>query len=245
MILVVPMAGRGERFRQGGFTLPKPLIPVDGQPMFVRATNSLPLRLATRLVFAILQEHVEEFALDMLIQQHFASWPLKIVVLSETTSGQAETVVRAVEGEDEHLPLLIFNADSAFEDDLENYLPNLSPDVAGVLQVFTDNQTRWSFARCGPGWRVIETAEKRPVSSLACTGLYYFRQVSEFRRLFANMKPTLGETHIAPMYNDLIGRGELVLAKPVSRFWCFGTPEDYRDYQEYSRVYCYSESSVH
>lgn len=240
MILVMPMAGRGERFRQAGFTLPKPLIPVDGEPMFVRATRSLPLRLATRLVFAILREHVEEFALDVQIRQRFDTWPLKIVVLPEATSGQAETVARAVEGEDERLPLVIFNTDSAFEDDLEEYLPSLSPDVAGVLQVFSDNEIRWSFVRCGPDWRVIETAEKRPISSIACTGLYYFRSMGEFRRLFSKMKPSLGETYIAPMYNDIIARGEMVLAKPVRRYWCFGTPQDYRNYNEHGRVFRYS-----
>lgn len=241
MILVMPMAGRGERFRQAGFALPKPLIPVDGEPMFVRATRSLPLRLATRLVFVILQEHVEKFALDVQIRQRFGAWPLKIVVLPGTTSGQAETVARAVEGEDERLPLLIFNADSAFEDNLEEYLPSLSPDVAGVLQVFSDNEIRWSFVRCGPDWRVTETAEKCPISKLACTGLYYFRSMGEFRRLFTQMKPNLAETYIAPMYNDMIARDEVVLAKPVRRYWCFGTPQDYRDYNKHDRVFRYSE----
>lgn len=241
MILVMPMAGRGERFRQAGFTLPKPLIPLDGEPMFARATNSLPLRLATRLVFAVLREHVEKFALDVEIRKRFGSWPLKIVVLPEVTSGQAETVALAVEGEDERLPLVIFNADSAFEDDLEEYLPSLSPDAAGVLQVFSDNEDRWSFVRCGPGWRVTETAEKRPISGIACTGLYYFRSMGEFRRVFARTQPDLGETYIAPMYNDMIGRGEVVLAKPVRRYWCFGTPQDYRDYNEHGRVFRYSE----
>ena len=33
MQIVVPMAGRGSRFANAGFTMPKPLIPVGGKPM--------------------------------------------------------------------------------------------------------------------------------------------------------------------------------------------------------------------
>ena len=76
MIMVVPMAGQGKRFRDAGFALPKPMIPVDGEPMFVRATNSLPLKLATRLIFALLQEHVDDFGLDSQIRKHFGNWPI-------------------------------------------------------------------------------------------------------------------------------------------------------------------------
>ena len=31
--IVLPMAGRGSRFANAGYTLPKPLIPVHGVPM--------------------------------------------------------------------------------------------------------------------------------------------------------------------------------------------------------------------
>ncbi len=33
--IVLPMAGRGSRFANAGYTLPKPLIPVHGVPMIV------------------------------------------------------------------------------------------------------------------------------------------------------------------------------------------------------------------
>ena len=31
--IVIPMAGRGSRFANAGYTTPKPLIPVGGRPM--------------------------------------------------------------------------------------------------------------------------------------------------------------------------------------------------------------------
>lgn len=38
---ILPMAGRGSRFAEAGYTTPKPLIPVDGQPMLKKALSSL------------------------------------------------------------------------------------------------------------------------------------------------------------------------------------------------------------
>ena len=39
---IIPMAGEGSRFVNQGYKLPKPLIPVNGVPMVVRAAKCLP-----------------------------------------------------------------------------------------------------------------------------------------------------------------------------------------------------------
>ena len=52
------MAGRGQRFVDAGYTVPKPMIPVLGRPMYAWAVESLPLALASRLVFVCLAEHL-------------------------------------------------------------------------------------------------------------------------------------------------------------------------------------------
>ncbi len=41
MQILVPMAGAGSRFRDAGYTLPKPLIDVDGRPMISRVIDNL------------------------------------------------------------------------------------------------------------------------------------------------------------------------------------------------------------
>ena len=40
--IVIPMSGFGERFRRAGYTLPKPLIPVDGKPMIAHVLDLFP-----------------------------------------------------------------------------------------------------------------------------------------------------------------------------------------------------------
>ena len=38
---IMPMAGRGSRFNQEGFDLPKPLLEIYGMPFFYWATRSI------------------------------------------------------------------------------------------------------------------------------------------------------------------------------------------------------------
>ena len=42
IVNLIPMAGEGQRFKNEGYTTPKPLLDTDGVPMFVRAAKSLP-----------------------------------------------------------------------------------------------------------------------------------------------------------------------------------------------------------
>lgn len=40
--IIVPMSGFGERFRRAGYTLPKPLIEVEGKPMVAHVIDLFP-----------------------------------------------------------------------------------------------------------------------------------------------------------------------------------------------------------
>lgn len=88
MQIVVPMAGLGQRFVDAGYRLPKPLVPVDGVPMFVRAVEELPR--ADRSVFVVHPEHVRDHQIDAVIARYFPN--SRVVVAPGLTRGQACTV---------------------------------------------------------------------------------------------------------------------------------------------------------
>ncbi|MBK9039671.1 MAG: NTP transferase domain-containing protein [Bdellovibrionales bacterium] len=76
---LMPMAGKGSRF-DGISSLPKPLIPIFGNPMFIRAQKSLPR--AELEVFVCLAEFAESLKLHVSIDA-------RLKTLSSTPSGQA------------------------------------------------------------------------------------------------------------------------------------------------------------
>ena len=78
------MAGAGQRFKDVGYSLPKPLLEVDGVPMIVRVVHDLPT--ATRLVFVVNRDHVTDNRIDEALTSRFPG--CHIVIAPGLTQGQ-------------------------------------------------------------------------------------------------------------------------------------------------------------
>ncbi|HMB91094.1 MAG TPA: glycosyltransferase family 2 protein [Rhodothermales bacterium] len=235
MNIVMPMAGRGSRFVEVGITTPKPLIDVQGQPMYAWAMESLPLNLARRVIFICQDEHLQSSGLRKDIETRYAQLDPVIIGLDHITEGQACTVLMARDYIDTQEPLLIYNADTYCRTALATTLPGLSPEVDGLIGVFKALGDKWSFARLGEDGRVLETAEKRRISEWATTGLYFFRRGEDFVRhadaMIAADERQNGEFYVAPVYNRLIAEGGEVRVDPASEVWVLGTPEDLAQFE--------------
>ena len=235
MNVVMPMAGRGSRFADLGYALPKPLIDVRGKPMYAWAMESLPLELAERVIFICLAEHLRERALEQDIRTRYAKYRPVIVSLDRVTEGQACTVLEAADLIDDDQALLIYNADTYCKTGLARCLQSLPAEVAGVLGVFEAPGDKWSFVRLDERGRVVETAEKRRISNWASTGLYHFSHGKDFvrhaRAMIAANERERGEFYVAPVYNRLIADGDDVRIDVAEEVWALGTPEDLASFE--------------
>jgi dTDP-glucose pyrophosphorylase len=90
-INLIPMAGEGKRFLDEGYTIPKPLIKINGIPMFVHAAKALPK--ADLYIFICLRKHVKQFKINKVIKSFFPK--SKIIILDKVTNGQAVTCLKA------------------------------------------------------------------------------------------------------------------------------------------------------
>jgi NDP-sugar pyrophosphorylase family protein len=228
--IVMPMAGLGSRFRQAGFKLPKPLIEVRGRPMYAWATESLPLERSTRLIFILLATQPEFPDLKRDIKTRYAKHRPVVLVVPELTAGQAITVLRAKEFINSGEPLLIHNADTAFDVDHSWVERAWAENLDGALLVFPSSEKRWSFSRENAAGLVEEVREKEVISPWATTGAYWFRRGADFvqaaeARVSAGRREA-SEYYVGPLYNDLVARGAKVKNFPIQKLYCFGTPED-------------------
>ena len=57
--LILPMAGKGSRFADEGYVLPKPLLGVNDKPMIIQAVDCLPS--SDNNIFICLDEHIDKF----------------------------------------------------------------------------------------------------------------------------------------------------------------------------------------
>ena len=229
MNIVIPMAGRGSRFRDVGWSVPKPLIKVLGEPLYAWALKGLPLEQARRIILIPPDEVAHDVAFREDVRNRFGEHDIEIVPVAEVPEGQACTVLLARAFIDSDERLLIFNADTYQRSSGLSALIDDS-SVDGVLSAFRAPGEQWSFVKVNDAGRVVETAEKRCISEWASTGMYYFRRGADYvaaaDAMIANDERTRGEFYVAPLYNRLIAAGAHIAMDAVDEVQVLGTPED-------------------
>lgn len=238
-MIVIPMAGRSQRFKDAGFELPKYRLLARGQSLFYHSLISFRRYFADeRFLFIVLEEDSSK---DFILMEcnKLGIQNIQIVELCEMTSGQAQTVSRGLQeiniDLDEHV--LIFNIDT-FRWGFQYPGFVKGETCSGYLEVFIGEGANWSnvIPSKSNSNLVLRTSEKKNESNLCSTGMYYFSSVSIFQEAFGlavkNDWASDGELFIAPIYNELITLGYDIRYEVIDRndvIFC-GVPSEYYDF---------------
>ncbi|EMC0409085.1 glycosyltransferase family 2 protein [Vibrio fluvialis] len=236
-MIMIPMAGMSSRFFKAGYSKPKYMLEAKGKTLFEHSVLSFEKYFKDELFVFVIRDVYEtkKFVIDQVKKLGIKDF--KIVCLDVETKGQAETVFLGLDGIDDNESLTIFNIDT-FRPEFS--YPDLSSKEDGYLEVFQGSGDNWSFVlpENEESTLLVETAEKRPISDLCCTGLYYFNKVSDFKLSYNDYlnKPKelweKGELYVAPLYNFLIKNGKSIHYHKIERdevIFC-GTPDEYDDF---------------
>lgn len=231
--IVVPMAGRGSRFSEAGFDLPKPLIPVRGRPMIEVVIENLRPSTPHRFIFICQKEHVVQYGLDRIVKT--LSPTAEVIALDGITEGAACTVMMAERYIDNAAPLMIANCDQYVAASIDDYLEAMRVgEYDGYIMTMTANHPKWSFVRLDEHKRITEVVEKKVVSDEATVGIYNFARGTDFanavRTMIAADERVNGEFYVAPAYNPLIAKGARVgywnIGSDRAGMYGLGVPED-------------------
>ena len=229
--IIIPMAGAGRRFTEAGYTLPKPLIPLRGEPMYRHSTRCLPIHLSECLIFLIPSDKQEILRND--IEENFGSFKPTVIVVDRVTGGQAETVLLSSGSIHCNRPTLIHNCDSSISVDFE-VLEKKMIESDGLLVTFTSNEPKYSFIKADNEGNVLEVREKKVISNHASTGTYYFKSTVQMLTLIEeaikNNETNSGEFYIAPLYNKMINAGQKISYLDCEHFDCYGTPQQLQEF---------------
>ena len=233
MNVLIPMAGAGSRFADVGYTLPKPLIDVNGVPMIQAVVRNLGFD--ATYIFVVQASHYSRYDLESFLNSIVSK--CRIIQVSEVTEGAACTTLLARDHIDNEDPLLIVNADNVFDWDNITFLNEASKDdIDGCILAFNGTNPKWSFARIDESGYVVEVAEKNPISDIATAGAYFWARGSDYvksaDRMIEKDIRTNNEFYVCPVYNELINSGGRVTVSYVDKMWGLGTPEDLQRYLE-------------
>lgn len=237
MNILYLMAGRGSRFKEEGYKVPKPLISLHGKPMVKWATDSLSFLKNSKKIFICLQEQNDEYAIKSKLKQLFGD-ETEVLLLPKVTEGAAVSALLAKDIINSEEELIISNADQFFtSSEAEEELSKKKKDFNGLIPIFEATHPRWSFAKVNERGFVTEVAEKVPISNNATVGVYYFSHGKDFVWAAEEMiKKDIrrnNEFFICPVFNELIGRGDKIKAVKVDAMWSMGTPEDVQYFEKY------------
>lgn len=231
--IVIPMAGRGSRFAEKGFELPKPLIPVCGVPMTKVVIENLRPSTAHTFTFICQQAHLEQF--DLAAKLRRWSPGANVIAIDRITEGAACTVLLAERFIDNDNPLMIANCDQYVDVDMDDYLSVLESDkLDGLIMTMKAHDKKWSFVGFDEEGRVNRVVEKEVISDEATVGIYNFRKGSDFvaaaKRMIARNLRVNNEFYVAPAYNQMVEDGAKLgvysIGTLANGMYGLGVPED-------------------
>ncbi len=233
--IIMPMAGEGSRFRDAGWTTPKPLIELDSKPLFIRAIESVKVEGAPmKYSFIVRQEHIDKYGVDQGIKDIIPD--ALIYSVNKTTRGAVETCMKAEEGIADDDAVVVMDCDLEFKSkkyaDIIKKILEMPAEKAngGALVSFESDLPKYSYAELGADGLVKRTAEKEVISNHALCGAYFFSSGKEFKnathRLLNEPVMLKPEFYVSLLYNYLLKDGSPVELAPMEMYRSYGTPEE-------------------
>ncbi|MCI0576895.1 MAG: hypothetical protein L0332_24860 [Chloroflexi bacterium] len=247
-INLIPMAGRGNRFFQEKYRVPKPFVPVRDRPMFLAAARSFPP--ADQSIFLVQAEHLEKYRLAEIAGREYPGHTL--IPVNGLTEGQACTCLLAEEHLEPQAALFIASCDyemiydrAAYEALREN------PEIDVIIWTFKIGAIKKAnpnaFAYCRTdGRRVVEVVEKRTISDRpendpAVVGSFTYRTAELFVRgakeMIARNIRVNGEFYVGTSINQLIAAGCQVVTFEIEKFISFGNPYELMHFEYWEEYF--------
>jgi len=237
---LIPLAGEGQRFKNAGYKIPKPLIEIDGIPMVVYAAKNLPK--ADKYIFICREEHNKNGELHRVLTDNFPD-PI-ILNLDYLTEGQAITCMLAKNYINPDDQLTIGACDNGMIYNFDIY-KNLIKEHDCIIWTFRNNAAVKNNPKMY-GWVFTNENKKatkiscknpisvNPIKDHAIVGTFSFKKARYFFEC-AEIMIKKNRRINNEFYNDIvldecIKSGGDVVVFEVEKYMCWGTPVDLEKY---------------
>lgn len=237
--IIMPMAGEGSRFLKEGWTTPKPLIMLHGEPLFKHAIKSVFIEGAPmKYSFIVRKEHIDKYNIDQQIKTLLPE--ANVFSVEKTTRGAVETCLVAESAIASEDSIVVMDCDLEFKS--KDYIRCIKEILqspvdcvnGGMLVSFDSQEPKYSYAELNENNVVIRTAEKEVISNHALCGAYFFSSARGFlqaaHQLLNEPVFTKPEFYVSLLYNYLLKSGEKVRLAKMEEFYSYGTPEELKRY---------------
>lgn len=229
MNIIIPLAGNGQRFKDDGYMLPKPLIKVLGSPLCFPAIGYLKPKEEDR-IYLVYLEDLDDYGFSDIVHKTFPG--VKFIKLKHSTRGPVETVLCALNRlnkEDLLSPIMVVDGDTFYNEDIIQ-MAKLHEFLDAVFYFETKNESPiYSYIKTIDGTLMVkEIREKEKISDKACSGAYLFSDgwwlKGYCEKVLSGVPSKNNEYYISDIYSRMLKDSVTIGSIKVSDFECIGTP---------------------
>jgi len=225
--ILIPMAGEGSRFKQAGYTFPKPMIEINGKPMIQVIVDNIGFD--ANFIYVVRKDHYDNFNLKNFL--NLITPNCKIITVDKLTEGAACTTLLASKHINNDDPLIIANSDQFIEwNPVDFYYKMIETKADGGILTFKSTHPKWSYVKINEKGNVTKLAEKDTISDIATVGVYYYKKGSDYVKYAEQMIEknirVKNEFYVAPVYNEYLLDNKKIKIHNVDKMFGLGTPED-------------------
>ena len=253
MQIVIPMSGFGERFRRAGYTVPKPLTPVDPDRTMIEHVAAL-FPGEADVTFICNRDHLEtpEYRMAEILARACPS--ARVLSVPPAKLGPIHAVEQVLGDLDLARPTVVNYCDFAQFWDWTDFRARMeTTGCDGAIPAYRGfhphslGSTFYAYLKLDEtGERVVDIQEKQPwtetpMQEFASSGTYYFRTGDLMAHYFAECRRqdlmVNGEYYVSMAYRPMAYDGLDIRPYDLEHFMQWGTPGDLEEYQTWDRLF--------
>lgn len=227
MIIIIPIGGVGQRFKDNGYKKPKALINVYGKPIISYLLENLNTGSIDYIFIPYNSEYKKYRFEDFLIKNH-PKINFKFFCIEKHTRGAAETINVGINqlNEERDVPVLCLDSDSFYTCDIVSQW-----NGENCIFSFEDKKSPiYSYVKTDENNKIIDIREKEKISNNACTGAYGFNSIKSLKKYTSKIIESnitqKSEFYTSVVIKEMLNEGHVFKHNCISysNFICLGTP---------------------
>jgi capsule biosynthesis phosphatase len=249
MIIIIPIGGIGQRFKENGYKKPKALINIYGKPIISYLLDNLNTD-NIDYIFIPYNKEYKQYRFEDFLIKNYPNIHFKFYCLENNTRGAAETINIGINklNEERDIPVLCLDSDNFYTCDIISQW-----NGENCVFSFEDENKNpiYSYVKTNENNEIIDIKEKDKISNNACTGAYGFRSINDLKKYTSkiieeNITQKL-EFYTSGVIKQMISEGQTFKNQTILRssFICLGTPLQLKFfYNNYPYKNCFNNEVV-
>ena len=249
MIIIIPIGGIGQRFKEYGYKNPKALINIYGKTIISYLLDNLNTD-NIDYIFVPYNKEYKNYRLEDLLIKNYPKINFRFFCLENDTRGAAETINIGINNlnEQRDIPVLCLDSDNFYTCDIIS-------QWKGENCIFSFKDTNenpiYSYVKTNENNEIIDIKEKDKISNNACTGAYGFNSIHNLKKYTSKIIEgnitQKSEFYTSGVIKEMINEGQIFKNQTIlhSNFICLGTPLQLKFfYNNYPYKNCFNNEIV-